>query len=80
MEAHKEKLQQFMADWEDVKSALTCPHIVIEVGGKSPEELLQEIVDELQSEYNYVHLFLTRPCMTYTMQLHFSEVTAEFLS
>lgn len=58
MEAHREKLQQFMANWEEMKSALTCTHIVIEVGGKSPEELLQEIVDELQSEYNSVRLFL----------------------
>lgn len=52
MEAHRQKLQQFMANWEEVKSGLTCPHAVLEVGGKSPEELLQEIVDELQSEYN----------------------------
>lgn len=64
MEAHREKLQQFMANWEEVKSALTCPHIVIEVGDKSPEELLQEIVDELQSEYNSVRLFRSKPCMT----------------
>lgn len=56
MEANKEKLQQFMANWEEVKSALTYPHIVIEVGEKSPEELFQEIVDELQSKYNSVRL------------------------
>lgn len=51
MEAHREKLQHFVANWEEVKSGLTFPHIVIEVGAKSPEELLQEIIDELQSEY-----------------------------
>lgn len=77
MEAHREKLLQFMANWEEVKSALTCPHIVIEVGSKSPEELFQEIVDELQSEYHSVCLFLTTPCMILTIQLHFSEVRAE---
>lgn len=56
MEAKRQKLQQFMANWEEVKSGLTCPHTVLEVGGKNPEELLQEIVDELQSEYNSITL------------------------
>lgn len=54
MEAHREKLQQFMANWEEVKAGLTFPHIEIEVGDKSPEELLQEIVNQLQSEYTSV--------------------------
>ncbi|XP_075872948.1 adenylate kinase 9 isoform X2 [Nelusetta ayraudi] len=54
MEANRQKLQQFMANWEEVKSGLTCPHTVLEVGGKNPEELLQEIVDELQKPFQHV--------------------------
>lgn len=61
MNPYRHQLQQFMQEWEEVNSGLTFPYSVLEIGGKSPEDLLQEMIVEMQSEYDSIKLILNGP-------------------
>ncbi len=50
MDEYKLQLQQFVSEWEQMQSALTVTHSVLEIGDKSPEDLLQEMVLQMESE------------------------------
>lgn len=52
MNDYKLQLQQVVSEWEQMKDALTVHHLVLEIGGLSPEDLLQEMVLEMDSECN----------------------------
>ncbi|XP_051264627.1 adenylate kinase 9 isoform X2 [Dicentrarchus labrax] len=54
MNDYKLQLQQFVTQWEQMQSALTVAHSELEIGGKSPEDLLQEIVLQIEKPFNYV--------------------------
>lgn len=50
MDDYKLQLQQFVSESEQLQSALSVTHSVLEIGDKSPEELLQEMVLQMESE------------------------------
>lgn len=50
MNEYKLQLQQFAGEWEQMQPALTFPHRVLQIGSKSPESLLQEMVQQMESE------------------------------
>ncbi|XP_070781653.1 adenylate kinase 9 [Enoplosus armatus] len=49
-----QQVQQFVYEWEQMQSALTVAHSVLEIGGKSPEDLLQEMVLHMEKPFQYV--------------------------
>lgn len=55
MNDYKLQLHQFVSEWEQMQPALTVRHSVLEIGGKSPDDLLQEIVHEMESKCNYCY-------------------------
>ncbi|KAG7244154.1 hypothetical protein INR49_004227 [Caranx melampygus] len=54
MKDYKLQLQQFVSGWEQMQSALSIPCIVLEIDGKSPEDLLQEMVSHMEKPFQYV--------------------------
>ncbi|XP_034999516.2 adenylate kinase 9 [Hippoglossus stenolepis] len=54
MKDYKLQLRQFVSEWEQMESALTAAHSVLEIDGKSPEDLLQEIVLHMEKPFKYV--------------------------
>lgn len=55
---YKLQLQQFVLEWEQMRSAFTVAHSVLETGGKSPEDLLQEMILQMESECNPINHIL----------------------
>ncbi|KAL3052487.1 hypothetical protein OYC64_005101 [Pagothenia borchgrevinki] len=51
---YKMKLNQFLSEWDQMQSASTVTHSVLERGDKSPEDLLQEIVLQMEKPFEYV--------------------------
>ncbi|XP_044026265.1 adenylate kinase 9 isoform X2 [Siniperca chuatsi] len=54
MNDYKLQLQQFVSEWEQIQSTLTIAHSVLEIGGKSPEDLLQEMILQMEKPFQYV--------------------------
>ncbi|XP_073349311.1 adenylate kinase 9 [Pagrus major] len=54
MNDYKQQLQQFVFEWEQMQPALPVAHSVLEIGSKSPEDLLQEMILHLQKPFQYV--------------------------
>lgn len=52
MDDYKLQLQQFVSEWGRMQSALTAVYSVLDIGDKSPEDLLQEMVLQMESECN----------------------------
>lgn len=52
MNDYKLQLQQFMLEWEKMQSTLNVTHSVLETGGKSPGDLLQEMILQMESKCN----------------------------
>nr|XP_046228264.1 adenylate kinase 9 [Scatophagus argus] len=54
MNEYKLQLQQFASEWEQMQSTLTVAHSVLEIGSRSPEDLLQEIILQMEKPFQYV--------------------------
>uniref|UniRef100_A0A3Q1CXD4 Nucleoside-diphosphate kinase n=1 Tax=Amphiprion ocellaris TaxID=80972 RepID=A0A3Q1CXD4_AMPOC len=54
MNEYKVQLRQFVREWDQMQSALTVTQCVLEINGKSPENLLQEILQQMQKPFKYV--------------------------
>uniref|UniRef100_A0A8D3BXV2 Adenylate kinase 9 n=1 Tax=Scophthalmus maximus TaxID=52904 RepID=A0A8D3BXV2_SCOMX len=54
MNDHKLQQQQFVSEWEQMQPALTVAYSVLEIDGKSPEDLLQEMVLQMEKPFMYV--------------------------
>ncbi|XP_029281159.1 LOW QUALITY PROTEIN: adenylate kinase 9 [Cottoperca gobio] len=54
MNDYKLQLKQFLSEWEQMQSALAVAHSSLEIGDKSPEELLQEMVLQMEKPFEYV--------------------------
>ncbi|XP_035472613.2 adenylate kinase 9 isoform X1 [Scophthalmus maximus] len=54
MNDHKLQQQQFLSEWEQMQPALTVAYSVLEIDGKSPEDLLQEMVLQMEKPFMYV--------------------------
>lgn len=50
MNEYKLQLQQFVSEWEKMKSGLIVTHCTLEIGRKSPENLLQDMIQQMDSE------------------------------
>jgi len=50
MNEYKLQMQKFEKQWEQMQSALTVAHCELEISSKSPENLLQEIIQQMESE------------------------------
>ncbi|KAE8286847.1 Adenylate kinase 9 [Larimichthys crocea] len=53
MNDYKLQLQQFVSEWEQMLSALTVEVSVLEIGSKTPENLLQEIFLQMEKSFKY---------------------------
>ncbi|XP_008299656.1 adenylate kinase 9 [Stegastes partitus] len=51
---YKLSLQQFVSEWDQMQSALTVTHCVLEIGSKSPENLLQEMIQQMEKPFKHV--------------------------
>ncbi|XP_041832401.1 adenylate kinase 9 isoform X1 [Melanotaenia boesemani] len=54
MNEYKLKIQQFEEEWEQMQSVLTDTHFVLEIDSKTPENLLQEILQQMEKPFQYV--------------------------
>ncbi|XP_054474711.1 adenylate kinase 9 [Anoplopoma fimbria] len=54
MNDYKLQLQQFVSEWGQMQSALTVAHSVLEIGDRSPEDLLQEMVLQMEKPFQHV--------------------------
>ncbi|XP_069014339.1 adenylate kinase 9 [Embiotoca jacksoni] len=54
MNEYKLQLQQFATEWQKMQAALTITHWVLEIDIKSPENLLQEMVYQMEKPFKYV--------------------------
>lgn len=52
MNDYKMQLQEFAIEWERMQATLPVSHCVLEIGGKSPDDLLQEMILQMESECN----------------------------
>lgn len=50
MQEYKWQMQQFDGELDQMLSALTDNHRVLEIGSKSPENLLQDMILHMESE------------------------------
>ncbi|KAK2856221.1 hypothetical protein Q5P01_004956 [Channa striata] len=54
MNDYKLQVRQFMSEWEEMQSALNITYSELEIGNKSPEDLLREMVLEMEKPFQYV--------------------------
>ncbi|XP_066229584.1 adenylate kinase 9 isoform X3 [Saccopteryx leptura] len=57
MEPFKEKIKSFYSTWKDLQTAITDSFVQIlnlEIAGKTPEELLQKVVEAMEKPFRYV--------------------------
>ncbi|XP_021456393.2 adenylate kinase 9 isoform X1 [Oncorhynchus mykiss] len=54
MNPFKLQLKQFVMDWESMESSITGSYNVLETSGKSPEDLVQEMVFHMEKPFKYV--------------------------
>ncbi|XP_039454978.1 adenylate kinase 9 isoform X1 [Oreochromis aureus] len=54
MNEYKLQLRQFVGEWEKMQSGLTVTHCTLEIGRKSPENLLQEMIHQMDKPFQYV--------------------------
>lgn len=52
MNDYKLQLQQFVSEWEQMKSAITVTHSILEISNQKPEELLKEMIYQMESEHD----------------------------
>ena len=48
MDGFKQHLKLFVMDWEGMETSITGVYSVLEIAGKSPEELLNEMVLQME--------------------------------
>uniref|UniRef100_A0A3P8YJJ5 Nucleoside-diphosphate kinase n=1 Tax=Esox lucius TaxID=8010 RepID=A0A3P8YJJ5_ESOLU len=53
MDPFKQQLKQFVVDWQHMSSTYTGSHSILEVPGKTPQDLLQEMVMQLEKPFKY---------------------------
>ncbi|XP_016527419.1 adenylate kinase 9 isoform X1 [Poecilia formosa] len=54
MKEYREQIEIFEAEWDQMQSNITVSHFDVEIGRKSPDDLLQEIVKEMERPFQYV--------------------------
>ncbi|XP_072307858.1 adenylate kinase 9-like [Eucyclogobius newberryi] len=59
MSVHKKNLQQFKDDWKKMQVISNVHYLILEIGEKKPEELLEEVVSEMKKPFKYVAKELT---------------------
>ncbi|KAK9531540.1 hypothetical protein VZT92_010959 [Zoarces viviparus] len=59
MNDHKLQLLQFASEWQKMQFELTIVHSVLETGNKSPEDLYQEMVHQMEKPFQHVSFELS---------------------
>ncbi|XP_043962483.1 adenylate kinase 9 isoform X2 [Gambusia affinis] len=54
MREYREQSEIFETEWDHIQSSISVSHFDVEIGGKSPDELLQEIVQKMERPFQYV--------------------------
>ncbi|KAF7661399.1 hypothetical protein LDENG_00263080 [Lucifuga dentata] len=54
MNEYKQQLNQFVVEGEHMVSSLTIRHSILEIGGKSPKDLLQEMIHQMEKPFQYM--------------------------
>ncbi|XP_014868942.1 PREDICTED: adenylate kinase 9 isoform X2 [Poecilia mexicana] len=54
MKEYREQIEIFETEWDQMQSNITVSHFDVEIGRKSPDDLLQEIVKEMERPFQYV--------------------------
>ncbi|KAM6954065.1 adenylate kinase 9 [Aplochiton taeniatus] len=55
----RQHLKQFVTDWESMESSITGSYSVLEIAGKTPQELLREMIDHMEKPFKYAPWELT---------------------
>ncbi|KAJ8009601.1 hypothetical protein DPEC_G00090590 [Dallia pectoralis] len=53
MDPFKQQLKQFVVDWEPISSSYTGRYSILEISGKTPQDLLQEVVLQMEKPFRY---------------------------
>ncbi|KAL0967755.1 hypothetical protein UPYG_G00256470 [Umbra pygmaea] len=59
MDPFKQQLKQFMMDWESMESHIFGSYSTLDISGKSPEELVHEMIIQMEKPFKYVGRELT---------------------
>ncbi|XP_066533319.1 adenylate kinase 9 [Hoplias malabaricus] len=54
MTAYELQVKKFIQDWESLESSVTCRYVVLDIRNQNPECLLQEMIDQMEQQFNYV--------------------------
>ncbi|XP_008395990.1 adenylate kinase 9 isoform X2 [Poecilia reticulata] len=54
MMEYREQIEIFETEWDQMQSNITVSHFDVEIGKKSPDDLLQEIVKKMERPFQYV--------------------------
>ncbi|KAI4890937.1 hypothetical protein NFI96_033193 [Prochilodus magdalenae] len=53
MNAYELQVRKFMQEWESMEPFITCNYTVLDIANKIPEDLLQEMVDQMEKPFRY---------------------------
>ncbi|XP_037607172.1 adenylate kinase 9 [Sebastes umbrosus] len=59
MNDYEQQMQKFVSDWDEIQYTLTITNSELEIGGKSPEDLLKEIILQMKKPFEYLSCELT---------------------
>ena len=50
MDRHRLRIKQFLQEWDSMEHTITSTVVLLEIGSKSPEELLKEVLHQMESK------------------------------
>ncbi|XP_053192664.1 adenylate kinase 9 [Scomber japonicus] len=53
MNDYKLQLQQFVSEWEQMRSSLPASHSILEISSETPEDLLKEMIHQMEKPFKY---------------------------
>ncbi|KAM9443969.1 adenylate kinase 9-like [Clarias gariepinus] len=53
MDMYKLQLQKFMQEWNSLDFSISCSYVTLEIANKTPQTLLQEMVDQMERPFKY---------------------------
>ncbi|XP_036406140.1 adenylate kinase 9 [Megalops cyprinoides] len=59
MNVFRQQVKQFWLDWESTQSSITGSYSIVEISGKTPEDLLSEVVYQMERPFKYAAWELT---------------------
>ncbi|TRY98900.1 hypothetical protein DNTS_026558 [Danionella cerebrum] len=53
MDVFRAQMMKFLVDWESMESNITCSYAIIEINNKTPQDILQEMIQHMEKPFKY---------------------------